>query len=320
MDIALPEERQRAILRNFPDGGAGWIQSFPDLLADCARRWNLSYLGTASEGWLTNLIVFAQQDGNRPVVLKLGYPHDENLTGIIALQAYTGRGAVRVIDADLASQALLIERLVPGKTFRGTSVGDASTGLTRSRIALSLFNDLPLHQWQRSSDLIPSFQDWLDRAFSAYRASDKPDAGHLKYIALAEELYADLVSRYADDTLLHGDLHHENILMDEDRGWLAIDPKGVTGPHVMECGRFIQNFIEDETAPLLDATVLQIQTVFETRFDTFSALMSLPRTDIIAATFIDLVVSNTWTLNDGDSVKEGLLLIDIVYHTIVDNT
>jgi streptomycin 6-kinase len=312
VDISLSEERRRAIRQYFPDGAEQWIRSFPDLLEDCARRWNLDYLGTASEGWPTNLIVFSRQDGDRPVVLKVGYPHDENLTGIIALQAYDGRGAVRVIDAHLPSQALLMERLTPGHNFRSTAQG-ATPGLARSRVPLSLFNDLPLHQWQRSSELIPSFQDWLDGAFSAYRSGDSQDAGHLKCIALAERLYADLVSRYADDTLLHGDLHHENILMDEHRGWLAIDPKGVTGPHVMECGRFIQNFIEDEAGPLLDASVAQIQEVFETRFDNFAALMGFPRSDIIAATFIDLVVSNTWTLNDGVHAPEGLLLIDIVF-------
>jgi len=38
-----------------------------------------------------------------------------------------------------------------------------------------------------------------------------------------------LLSAPSDETVLHGDIHHGNILDFGDRGWLAIDPKGLRG-------------------------------------------------------------------------------------------
>ena len=38
-----------------------------------------------------------------------------------------------------------------------------------------------------------------------------------------------LLSSPKDELLLHGDIHHGNILDFGERGWLAIDPKGLFG-------------------------------------------------------------------------------------------
>ena len=52
------------------------------------------------------------------------------------------------------------------------------------------------------------------------------------------------------DVLLHGDLHHDNILQNgddearhsfSDGGWLVIDPKGVIGESAYEVAAFIRN-------------------------------------------------------------------------------
>ena len=46
--------------------------------------------------------------------------------------------------------------------------------------------------------------------------------------------------------LLHGDLHHSNILLDKSRGWAAIDPQCRVGPSCLEFGSFIGNAGEDD--------------------------------------------------------------------------
>jgi streptomycin 6-kinase len=38
-----------------------------------------------------------------------------------------------------------------------------------------------------------------------------------------------LLATQRDVVALHGDMHHENVLRFGSRGWLAIDPKGLTG-------------------------------------------------------------------------------------------
>ena len=45
----------------------------------------------------------------------------------------------------------------------------------------------------------------------------------------------------APPVVLHGDLHHFNILAAERQPWLAIDPKGVVGEPVYETGALLRN-------------------------------------------------------------------------------
>ena len=54
-------------------------------------------------------------------------------------------------------------------------------------------------------------------------------------VETAELLTLDLLAENKDETLIHGDFHHYNVLESE-RGWLAIDPKGVIGPRGYEVG------------------------------------------------------------------------------------
>ena len=44
--------------------------------------------------------------------------------------------------------------------------------------------------------------------------------------------------------LLHGDLQHYNVLFDNERGWVAIDPKGVVGEWEYEVGPLLRNPVE----------------------------------------------------------------------------
>ena len=60
-------------------------------------------------------------------------------------------------------------------------------------------------------------------------------------VAQAEQLFAELIATMAEPVLLHGDLHHENILDAGDGRWLAIDPKGLIGEPAYEVGALLRN-------------------------------------------------------------------------------
>ena len=57
----------------------------------------------------------------------------------------------------------------------------------------------------------------------------------------AEGLFTELLASMAAPVLLHGDLHHANILAAERRPWLALDPKGVIGEAAYEVGAWLRN-------------------------------------------------------------------------------
>jgi len=158
-------------------------------------------------------------------VLKVTPPEDDEADEEAdALELWGGDGAVRLLSHDRGRRALLLERARPGTDISDVAEEGATT------IAVGLAGRL----WKggRSPGLSPfrSVHDhvprWLTNA-----------AGH-ELAPLARELYARLERR--EDTLVHGDFHHHNILRSE-RGWLAIDPKPMLGEPEYDVPSFLWN-------------------------------------------------------------------------------
>ena len=290
----LPPDKQRAILRLFGDDGRAWIAGFPDLLKQCVARWGLTLTGRASAGWPTNVIFYARGPAGESWVLKLGHPHPEMYTEMIALEHYAGRATPGLVEASRELGAILMARIQPGTTFRGQD-----SSIRRSKTPLTLMADLPVPCDAMAG--LPLFDEWLGRAFGEFRDRFTADHGYHRHIDRAEAVFDDLRRRHPDNWLLHGDLHHENILLDSERGWVAIDPKGVIGPKVMECGRFLHNFLEDEidgAARFAEASQEQLYRVMAVRIETFATTLGITRRDLASANYVDAVLSFCWTVND----------------------
>lgn len=99
--------------------------------------------------------------------------------------------------------------------------------------------------------------------------------------------------------LLHGDLHHFNILLDYKRGWTAIDPSCEIGPSCLEFGSFVGNAGEEEASKEEErATIVEaIEMLSETSRE------SLER--VYAGTFFDYVVWTSRRLKDPPNDEEA---------------
>ncbi len=93
-----------------------------------------------------------------------------------------------------------------------------------------------------------------------------------------------------------------------------MDPKGVIGPAVMECGRYIQNFIEDEpgVGPVDRGSEASVRQVLSSRVARFASYMDVPAADVAVAGYVDLVVSTCWSRIDGQAVEDRMKLIGIM--------
>ena len=91
--------------------------------------------------------------------------------------------------------------------------------------------------------------------------------------------------------LIHGDLHHFNILKSE-RGWLAIDPKGVIGPAAYEVGPLLLNPWSEINNP---ADWLRIT---ERRIAILSDRLGFERERIRTWGLAHAVLSAWWSLED----------------------
>ncbi len=317
----LPQKKADAIVKQFSETGQVWVDNYPSLLAECVDRWQLTLTGIAQAGWVTNMVIFAEDALGKLRVLKIGHPNPEQVTEIIALREYARHGSgylssvkrnvVRIIDWDDKTGSFLMERLIPGTPLR-----DYSQDLGRSRLPIPLFRDLPIPM--ESVKGLPRYSDWVKGAFEEFRqkhpeTSDDDSAREfLGFITVAESTFSTLLKKHPDSYMLHGDLHHENILRDASGAWCAIDPKGILGPRVMECGRYLHNFIEDEiagAATLKEASAEQIAEVYEVRIGTLSEVMDAEKRDVAAAGFIDLVLGSCWSLNSNQEVDLGRIRV-----------
>ncbi len=111
-------------------------------------------------------------------------------------------------------------------------------------------------------------------------------------IESAQRLYSSLCASQREPRLLHGDLHHYNVLFDSARGWLAIDPKGVVGEVGYEIGAILRNPIERPELFTSRATI-------ERRIKQFIEKLNVDYERVLAWGFAQAVLSAIWDIEDG---------------------
>lgn len=234
MDGRVPETWAQTIRAVHGESGALWLAQFPRLHEQIARRWHLT-VGPPLPDLSYNYVAPAVDEQGRELILKLAPPNKETITEIAALNHYGGRGSVRLYAADPAASALLLERLQPGTMLVTVADDEEAT-----RIAATVMDQL----WRPAPvcHAYPTVADW-GRGLQRLRGEFAGGSGPLpeRLVMLAESLFAELLVSQAAPVVLHGDLHHYNILQAERAPWLAIDPKGVVGEPVYETGALLRN-------------------------------------------------------------------------------
>lgn len=247
-----------------------------------ARAWNVDVRAVVHAP--LSLVAYGMR-GDTPVVLKvLREPGDEWWSGEVA-GAFEGRGMTRVYEH--AGGALLLERLRPGQPLTRVAINEGDAEATRilaSLVAAMSPGPAPCHS--------PNVETWVD-GFDRYVLSgDRRIESAL--VAEARDTFVELAESQRDVRLLHGDLQHSNVLLDADRGWLAIDPKGVIGEVEYELGAMLRNPAERPELFTDSATI-------ERRVDQLAAELRLDRRRIVGWAFAQAVLSAIWEIEDGGS-------------------
>ena len=292
----LPALFRRTIHELYGERGDAWLASLPELLADCARRWSLT-LAPPFPNLSYNYVVPAVRAGGAEVVLKAGPPNRELLTEIAALRVYDGRGSAHLLDADPAWGVLLLERLRPGVPLTAVTDDEAAT-LIAAQVMRQLWRPAP------PDHPFPTVAGWaagLLRLRQTFAGGVGPFPADL--VAVAESLFAELLSSMADPVLLHGDLHHDNILQAQRQPWLALDPKGVIGEPAYELGALLRNPLPQLLAHPQPARVLA------RRVDLLAEFFGLARERIVGWGVAQAVLSAWWSYEDHGHGWEPALTI-----------
>lgn len=230
----IPEIFAQTIREVYGPAGAEWLARLPLLLAECADRWGLTF-SEPFPNLSYNYVIPAGTTKGQSVVLKCGVPNRELSNEMVALAHYGGRGSVPLLEADPALGVMLLARLRPGTPLSHLPNDDEAT-LIAAEVMANLWCSLP------AGHTFPTIADWgqgFHRLRQRFNGTTGPFPAHL--VTQAEQLYTQLTATMADPVLLHGDLHHDNILAAGPQLWLAIDPKGLVGEAAYETGALLRN-------------------------------------------------------------------------------
>jgi streptomycin 6-kinase len=245
-----------------------------------ATEWNVVIQDTGETA--TSLLGFGVSS-ERHVVLKLTKNDADEMHSGAVLQAFGAEGAVRVFEFETG--AVLMERLEPGEQLvnvvRGGDDDEATT------ILAQLIKKLANHTAPAEC---PTVADW-ERGFDRYLQSGDQQIPR-ELVREAQRLYQDLTSSQRTTMLLHGDLQHYNVLFDSNRGWTAIDPKGVVGELEYEVGALLRN-------PVEQPEVFANRANIERRLDILTSQLGLDYSRSLNWSFAQAVLSAIWDVEDG---------------------
>ena len=106
-----------------------------------------------------------------------------------------------------------------------------------------------------------------------------------------EGLYAELLASVTKTYLLHGDLHHANMLSAQREPWLAIDPQGVPGDPAYEVPPFVRNNLSGSADPV---------RLVARRVSMLADALDLDRERVLRWTQAEAVLSAWWHYKDND--------------------
>jgi streptomycin 6-kinase len=269
------------------DEGRRYLQALPERVTSVCRDWSLT-LGRAypmTFHWVSEV---RRTDGTS-AVLKLGPTGSADTAAEVAsLRHFAGQGAVRLLAHDSARGAMLLEQARPGTT--ATSV---ATDLVATAAIITVLRQLHRPPTVDTA-LLPELGERNRRSFVDHLRrypGDDPFPRRLvtRALGLCRELCADAAPR----VVLHGDLHHDNVLRDSDgrQAWLAIDPHGVVGDPVAEAGAMLYNPDPSRRDP-------QLTRLVPARVEQLADGMGTSCERVVAWGFVQAVLSEVWTAEE----------------------
>ena len=250
-------------------------------------RWGLTPDGDAIATASSSLLP-VRRNGTR-AMLKIALTDDEKIGGRL-MAWWDGHGAAKVLAA--MDDAILLKRACcnVGLADLARCGRDEEAPNIICQAVATLHKPRP-----KSPPKLPALSQWFDdleQAAAAHGGSFRLAAG------VARNLMADV----REPTVLHGDIHHGNILDFGEAGWLAIDPKGVFGERAFDYANLFCN--PDLSDP--SVSVATIPARFERRLEIVCAAAGLDQRNLLQWILAWSGLSATWSVSDGRSPEIAL--------------
>lgn len=268
---------EQNIINLYGEKGRQWLDDLPKLLTQVEATYGLSNLKPVEA--LSYNYVLSGLQGSKAVILKLGLDIDGFKREAAALMAFLGFGVVEILSEN--NGLLLLECAVPGISLKSYFPENDDQAINITANVIKRLHKAPIP----NTHAFPHVKDWLE-------ALDGDLEIPLQTLQKSREIRDQLLQTSEPDVLLHGDLHHDNILQNGDE-WLVIDPKGVIGEPAYEVAAFIRNPMPE----LLNHA--DAPNIIHNRVTQFAEALELPSQRILDWCFVQAVLSWVWAIEDG---------------------
>ncbi|MBQ3565023.1 MAG: phosphotransferase [Alphaproteobacteria bacterium] len=132
----------------------------------------------------------------------------------------------------------------------------------------------------------------------------QPSSVAENYVAKAHDFSESLLKTTTENVIMHGDLHHDNVIYDEvAQSWKIIDPAGVIGDPIYEYTSFMINPIDKIWKG--DNAL----SIIENRAQKFSKIADIDPYRLRKWTFVKAVLCLIWT--EGTQNQDRLELVKL---------
>jgi streptomycin 6-kinase len=276
--ISVPEELAATLEMFFDEKGRSFAAALPGLAARFLDHWGLRLDGPAMHGMCALVLPVVRTADDTPAVLKLQILDDESEGEPVALRVWNGDGAVRLLDHDLETGTMLLERLDPARMLSHEPDTRAAV-LVIARLLAHLTATPAPPGLRRLSDIAA---DMLDRTPPVLARI--PDPSDRRLIADCAAALREVLAE-PGDRLLHWDLHFDNVLGADRAPWLAIDPKPLAGDPAFELWPALNNRFDPSEVPW--------------RFEAMTDVLALDRDRARAWTLARLLQNAVWEIEEG---------------------
>ena len=222
--------------------GQEWLANLESHIKKLAALWQFEFIKPLPD--LTYNFVGTVKVAGKTAIIKTAPPAAKLMKEAKWLQAFTN-DVPAIYHIDQENNAYLMEQLQPGSSLKQLVKQGSDDEATKiiAKVILALqasTNPLKANNYPHLSSHAPTFHLLKDHV-------DK------QILTRGMALFKLLCQNHSNDTLLHGDLHHDNILK-KGNSWSVIDPHGYIGEACAEVGPMIFNPLDcfPDNLPLKD--------------------------------------------------------------------
>ncbi|HEV2614659.1 MAG TPA: aminoglycoside phosphotransferase family protein [Gammaproteobacteria bacterium] len=233
----LPNKLNPTFISNikdiYGDAGIAWIKNLPDQIKTLSDLWHFDLI-RPMENLSYNFVGLVKLNAtNNTAIVKIAFENARLLTEVEWLKSMS-HCVPTVYNFDTQLNAFLMEHLIPGESLKAlliTIKDDAAT-----KIICQVIIDL-----QSGQKTEPSLRTEFKHLSEFVKSLNILEGIYnKKLLDHAKSLFHDLTIDRKYDVILHGDLHHDNIISSGSE-WKAIDPHGYIGDPAAEVGAMIRN-------------------------------------------------------------------------------